>query len=230
MEAYAAVHNVEVKEVNEEEEIKEFLQTIDKLIEEGYDLSQYTYDELYEHYLSEGGLGSLLKAVGGRALKAAGGAIKTAWQGTAKQTAKGIENIPGAKQSTKEILARAGKAAPWVGLAAGLDQALLGGGIRQKGGEWVSAGLQQARKGVSSIPSPGQVQLPATAKPEPAPKPEDKKKSEWDKLKESNDLFDSIKDYLVNEGYATTEQQAIVIMANMGESWKNNIIETITKN
>lgn len=62
------------------------------------------------------------------------------------------------------------------------------------------------------------------------PTPEDKKKSEWDKLKESNDLFDSVKDYLVNEGYASTEEQAIVIMANMGESWKNNIIESITKN
>ena len=50
MEAYTAVHNIEVKkELNEEEQIKEFLQTVNKLIEDGYDLSQYTYDELYEH-------------------------------------------------------------------------------------------------------------------------------------------------------------------------------------
>ena len=231
MEAYTAVHNIEVKkELNEEEQLKEFLQTVNKLIEDGYDLSQYTYDELYEHYLSEGGLGTVLKSLGGRALTAARGAARTAWKGTVKQTEKGIENIPGAKQSAKEILARAGKVAPWVGLAAGLDQALLGGGLRQKGGEWIGAGLQQARQGVRSIPSPGQSQLPATASQPSQPKPEDKKKSEWEKLKESNDLFDLVKDYLLNEGYASTEDKAIVIMANMSQSWKNNIIENITKN
>ena len=41
---------------------------------------------------------------------------------------------------------------------------------------------------------------------------------------ESYDLFDYIMEYLITEGYADTNENALVIMANMSEQWKNSII------
>ena len=38
------------------------------------------------------------------------------------------------------------------------------------------------------------------------------------------DLFDIIKGHLVSEGYANTEDAALVIMANMSEEWRQSII------
>jgi hypothetical protein len=44
-------------------------------------------------------------------------------------------------------------------------------------------------------------------------------------LPESADLFDTILEYLVAEGYADTNKAAIAIMANMSEEWKKSILE-----
>jgi hypothetical protein len=43
--------------------------------------------------------------------------------------------------------------------------------------------------------------------------------------KEEFDLFDYLLEYLVAEGYADTNENAIAIMANMSEEWKQSIIE-----
>jgi hypothetical protein len=43
-------------------------------------------------------------------------------------------------------------------------------------------------------------------------------------LPESYDLFDTILEYLVSEGYADTNESALVIMANMSEEWKESIL------
>jgi len=48
--------------------------------------------------------------------------------------------------------------------------------------------------------------------------------------KESFDLFDYLLEYLVTEGYADTEQAALVIMANMSEEWRQSIVEQINPN
>jgi hypothetical protein len=45
--------------------------------------------------------------------------------------------------------------------------------------------------------------------------------------KESFDLFDTILEYLVAEGYADTNEAAIVIMANMSEEWRQSIVEEV---
>ena len=39
------------------------------------------------------------------------------------------------------------------------------------------------------------------------------------------DTFDTVLEYLVAEGYADTEESALVIMANMSEEWKQSIFE-----
>ena len=42
---------------------------------------------------------------------------------------------------------------------------------------------------------------------------------------ESYDLFDYIMEYLITEGYADTNENALVIMANMSEEWRESIVE-----
>jgi hypothetical protein len=44
-------------------------------------------------------------------------------------------------------------------------------------------------------------------------------------VNEESDLFDFILEYLVAEGYADTNQSALVIMANMSEEWRQSIVE-----
>ena len=46
-------------------------------------------------------------------------------------------------------------------------------------------------------------------------------------LNNSYDLFDYMMEYLIDEGYADTNENALVIMANMSEDWKYNILEAI---
>lgn len=45
----------------------------------------------------------------------------------------------------------------------------------------------------------------------------------YSKINESVQNY--ILEYLINEGYANTEESALVIMGNMSEEWKHNIIE-----
>lgn len=42
---------------------------------------------------------------------------------------------------------------------------------------------------------------------------------------ESFDLFDYMMEYLIDEGYANTNESALVIMANMSEDWRDVILE-----
>ena len=44
---------------------------------------------------------------------------------------------------------------------------------------------------------------------------------------EDVDLFDIVKGHLMSEGYADTEEAALVIMANMSEEWKQSIVEGV---
>jgi hypothetical protein len=49
-----------------------------------------------------------------------------------------------------------------------------------------------------------------------------------EKLNNSYDLFDYMMEYLITEGYADTNENALVIMANMSEEWRESIIEQQT--
>jgi len=46
-------------------------------------------------------------------------------------------------------------------------------------------------------------------------------------LGEGVDLFGTILEYLVAEGYAATNKEALVIMANMSEEWRESIVEAV---
>jgi hypothetical protein len=49
--------------------------------------------------------------------------------------------------------------------------------------------------------------------------------SERRKVDENYDAFDVILEHLVAEGYADTNESALVIMANMSEEWRQSIVE-----
>jgi hypothetical protein len=63
------------------------------------------------------------------------------------------------------------------------------------------------------------------------PKGTTTKKEQQDKIKQnvplnnSFDLFDTILEHLVAEGFADTNEAALAIMANMSEEWKQSIVE-----
>jgi len=46
-------------------------------------------------------------------------------------------------------------------------------------------------------------------------------------LNQSLDMFDIIQGYLLDEGYAETEDAAAVIMVNMSEEWRQGILESV---
>jgi hypothetical protein len=154
MEAYYAVYDENIRnELNEEKEIKEFLEVIDFLIEDGYDLSEYTYEELYEYHITER-LGALLGGAArgiGTLLKKSGGQI---YQGT--------------KEPAKKVFTKLGKLAVPTAIAAGLDQYLTGGKVR----EYTGSAIQGIRQMGHSMPTPGQAadafKAPETTKPTPS--------------------------------------------------------------
>ena len=138
MEAYYAVYDDDIRnKLNEEKEIKEFLEIIDFLIEDGYDLSEYTYEELYEYHITER-WGGLLKGAAqgiGTILKKSGGKI-----------------YQGSKEPAKKGLTKLGQLAVPTAVAAGLDQYYTGGWLRNRLGD-INQGL---RKIGHSMPTPGQ--------------------------------------------------------------------------
>lgn len=48
-----------------------------------------------------------------------------------------------------------------------------------------------------------------------------------ERLGEEMDVFDYILEHLVSEGYADTDENALVIMANMSEEWRESIVDEI---
>lgn len=46
------------------------------------------------------------------------------------------------------------------------------------------------------------------------------------RVTEQTDLFDYLLEYLISEGYADTNENAIAIMANMSEEWREEILES----
>jgi hypothetical protein len=47
----------------------------------------------------------------------------------------------------------------------------------------------------------------------------------WEEMYESYDYYNTIVCYLLDEGYADTNEAALVIMANMSEEWRQSIVD-----
>jgi hypothetical protein len=137
---------------------EEFEIIVNALIEEGYDLSSYTWDEMYEVCLDE--------------------AVKGASRhDTEMRKAASTERKAGVKNRLSP--------------AAGKDNA----DKMQRDVKFFDK-LTKKNKNVVGLVA-----------------------------KEEVDIFDAILEYLVAEGYADTNESALVIMANMSEEWRQSIVE-----
>ena len=90
MEAYQAVYTPQ--ELTEEQVWEEVENWVNSLLEEGYDLSDYTWEEMYENYINEAGwaasLGTKLLGYGARGLKAASVGAKPVLKNVATKSGK----------------------------------------------------------------------------------------------------------------------------------------------
>jgi hypothetical protein len=137
---------------------EEFEIIVNALIEEGYDLSNYTWDEMYEVCLDE-------------AVKGASRHDTEMRKAASTERKSGIKN----------------RLSP----AAGKDNA----DKMQRDVKFFDKLTKKNRNVVGLV------------------------------TKEEVDIFDAILEYLVAEGYADTNESALVIMANMSEEWRQSIVE-----
>ena len=137
---------------------EEFEYIVNALVEEGYDLSSYTWDEMYEVCLDE-------------AVKGASRHDTEMRKAASTERKSGIKN----------------RLSP----AAGKDNA----DKMQRDVKFFDKLTKKNRNVVGLV------------------------------TKEEVDIFDAILEYLVAEGYADTNESALVIMANMSEEWRQSIVE-----
>ena len=220
LESYASIYDTETTDLQEQENIQEFLSVVDELVEEGYDLSEYTYDELYEHYIEEGLGGKVASAAKDALVRAAQKYGPRALQ-TVKRGVKEVGKIPvqGTKNIVKGVIkplqTKAGSVAATL---AGLEAVLAGEkSLTRKALGKAGEGLQSLGRAVYGD---NESQKPKQEKPKASGNPLG--------LNQDVDLFDLIKGHLLDEGYADTEEAALAIMANMSEEWRESIVETVS--
>jgi hypothetical protein len=149
---------------------EEFEIIVNALVEEGYDLSSYTWNEMYEICLDEAveGLDEISKELSGRVVNARIARTGRAFDREMKdRTPENMRNTVDAVD--KETRAKR--------LAAGVRK-------RRNAEQNVNASYEY-------------------------------------------DTFDTILEYLIVEGYANTNESALVIMANMSEEWRQSIVESL---
>ena len=272
MEAYLQVRGTS-EDINVEVE-----NWLNSLIEEGYDLSGYTSDELYEAYIEEKeGIfnNDITRGIGNYARSL----FRNPQKNTAANSGQFGRYIPGSQQvktpapaATRPAATRpatpkpaatpaasrpaapkpaATAAAKPSGPATGTlgktsferrtptsselkaaQSARVSGASPEKalqaaksaGGalsQATAAALKPAAFSPSSSSSPSST---AAAKPS-APSLQQSIRNR--RLNMDIDLFDLVKGYLLGEGYAETEESAIVMMVNMSEGWRESILEVI---
>ena len=151
---------------------EEFEIIVNALVEEGYDLSSYTWDEMYDICLDEAveGLDEIDSSI------------------IARTTHKRMQNLSTAQE--KENSARDAGAS--MGERSKLAAKVSDAAAKVSKNRALSSAHARSRSRIN---------------------------------KEEVDIFDAILEHLVAEGYADTNESALVIMANMSEEWRQSIVE-----
>ena len=258
MEAYNNVYAPQ--ELTEEQVWEEVESWVNSLLEEGYDLSDYTWEEMYESYLSEMGqtrtTGQMTApkvaptptsrpqvAGGGMGGMRGSGRDRNATQ---TSSSPGALRVPApSPRSAAPAPRSAAPAAPARPVATapatpkptatttptpapstprqkdtsitdmiGRSQVRQGATVNT-GSSTSDARAISARASVGATPKPA----PSTATAKPTPR------QARLNMEMEYDTFDTVLEYLVAEGYADTEESALVIMANMSEDWREEILK-----
>ena len=143
------------------------------------------------------------------------------------QTAKAAVGIPAsiakdeARRAGRKVKHEVGKAASAAGSAVtGAAKAAYGAAKQKKA---------EVKQGVKSLLGKGlrKAQGAAGFVAQKARKAGSAAGRAAERLGESVDVFDYILEHLVAEGYADTNENALVIMANMSEDWRESIVDEI---
>jgi|GWRWMinimDraft_13_1066021.scaffolds.fasta_scaffold10869_1 hypothetical protein len=191
-EAYLQVHQPK-------EEVENW---VNSLIEEGYDLSEYTWEDMYEMYLDEERRDPRGRVASGP-MSVYGGEGQDAGPG-----GSGNVNVDRMDAAQRRVKATQPKKK---GMAA--DRLFTQYSARQQGmahggeeGPGPKAPKRSGRSGRGANTDRGSGNAAKR------------------RMSEDFDLFDAILEHLVAEGYADTNESALAIMTNMSEEWRQSIV------
>jgi hypothetical protein len=230
MEAYQAVYAPQ--ELTEEQVWEGVEEWVNSLLEEGYDLSDYTWEEMYENYVTENwaAVGKALLGYGARGLNVA---------------------KVGAKPVLRNLTTKAGKYGAIGGLGLAADELLT----RGAGRELVAKSLEQTRKLGPAIRGEP-TDSAGTAKPSPSTGKvvsaaggkggsvtsgtkyaatlggkkgnvtyDDAGKKTFTSDSYEYDAYDLVLEYLLSQGHADTLEEANYVMLEMGAEMIGDIVE-----
>ena len=221
-ESYLAVYDDETREN------LEFENWVNNLLDEGYDLSSYNLDELYETYIGEE------RAEGVRPYKA--GPTQAEVRADAKKSEKAkkdkdkdkagygpedkfksdwkLRAVPSSTSKrktgeTETVSQRMDREAPY--------KTRPFSPLFTKQGSRTASAVTRATEG------PGEPQSVTMPRKKSKPSTKIVRKN----LNNSYDLYDIILSHLIDEGYADTFESAEAIMVNMSEDWRESIFEGV---
>ena len=245
MEAYNTVH---APQITEEQIQEDFENWVNSLVEEGHDLSEYTWDEMYEEYLNEYAAGGVPGPGGAvtmysRPRANTGQPYQSRFarpmnagtpQRTGRATAVSRPQVGGLPSSARQVTqypqgvstgvgggnAAASRQAPAARPATPAPTAARPA-TPTPAPSAATTGFQLAQQGVN-LAQPKKPSLASQAAELRAMQAASRQRQG---LTQSFDVFDVVKGYLLDEGYADTEEAALQIMANMSEEWREEIID-----
>jgi hypothetical protein len=274
IEAYNSLYAPQEEvELTEEQVQEDFENWVNSLVEEGYDLSEYTWEDMYEHYLNEA---PIRYSTGPTAADLQRQRAQASTKPAPAQNLRGLSIGPGGfrinnrpvQPGMSPIFQRPGQPAPTRPVApaasAPARPATTPAAPTRPSAQAPARPVTQTQKPAVTAPAPAatpaatptrtfnplmqrtfgyqtgnapsQIAAASAGKPVPsgsalgvAANPEVRKKLNLPakNLNQDLDLFDIIKGYLLDEGYADSEEAAFTIMANMSEDWKQSIVEAI---
>ncbi len=195
-------HGVYTEETLSEEELVSIEEWVETLIEEGYDLDQFSDEELYEAYLE-----TLSEAKADKGL--------TPLQKIRKRNKEGNLVMPvGDQTSERRSYHKAGRGEKKergdkydVESTVGKDKWAGEAEVKKRyGSHYDETGRRE--RNIRAIKSQEKVGGPKG-------------------LPEELDLYDIVSEYLVSEGFCDSYEDADVIMANMSEEWRESIVNTL---
>ena len=238
MEAYQAVYAPQ--ELTEEQVWEEVETWVNDLIEEGYDLSDYTWEEMYESYLSEAPVVPSMDQMVKKGLenqKFNQGFSKAATQllgkpgqkpaprpVTTAPTNRPVTTAPTNRPVTTAPTNRPVTTAP----ASPKPAAPAGGSALDRATAAASkpaAFSPKPQSDVGAMITRSQARQAAQTPKPAASAPARPMGGARGRLMSSFDPFDVIKGHLIDEGYADTEESALAIMTNMSEEWRQSILD-----
>jgi hypothetical protein len=232
-EAYQAVYTPQ--ELIEEQVWEEVEAWVNSLVKEGYDLSGYTWEEMYEAYIEEAraeGAGPYRPGMGGKKRTgaevraqekeaaqraAAAGANQSGWKDRTGKTEGPLITVnPGDPEGSAKAL-HSTRQRPHS--RTGNPTRIMGGDIGRGSTRGGAATLDIVKGSQRNIARANR--LPDEGRKNPTLSREViRRKSQA----ESYDVYDLVLSHLLDEGYATSVEAAEKIMVNMSEQWIESII------